>query len=254
MKRLIKPLLLALLSCQLPIAWAQTEANFPNFTWVTPNIEDDSSRFGFESASFTLVNQDCRKVAKDHPCYEDLEWTENILLGTYQNASMSKPVHILYSPGPSEDPLFTIIDQNNQRLWSEGAEQMAINSNGVIYLSGNTNKMFNQRMKFQFRDFQVTEVAQPYYYVDVKGALLKPVKLYSQPNKQGQLIATLPVGYEIEILLAAATPQPTGDEESSLTKDYLAKTAFGLVGWLRLTDDDTYHMNPIVPGLGFMGD
>ncbi|NLB32093.1 MAG: hypothetical protein GX822_10685 [Alcaligenaceae bacterium] len=254
MKRFIKPILLALLSCQLPIAWAQTEESFPNFTWITPNLEYESSRFGFEPASFTLVNQDCRKVAKEHPCYEDLEWTENILLGTYQNASMAKPLYVIYSPGPSVDPLFTIIDQNNQRLWSEGAEQMAINSNGVIYLSGNTNKMFNQRMKFQLSNYQVQEVPQPYYYVDVRGALLKPVKLYSQPNNQGQLIATLPVGYDIEILLAAASPQTTSDTEFPLTKDYLARTAFGLVGWLRLTDDDTFHMNPIVPGLGFMGD
>ena len=167
---------------------------------------------------------------------------------------MAKPLYVIYSPGPSVDPLFTIIDQNNQRLWSEGAEQMAINSNGVIYLSGNTNKMFNQRMKFQLSNYQVQEVPQPYYYVDVRGALLKPVKLYSQPNNQGQLIATLPVGYDIEILLAAASPQTTSDTEFPLTKDYLARTAFGLVGWLRLTDDDTFHMNPIVPGLGFMGD
>ena len=63
MKRFIKPILLALLSCQLPIAWAQTEESFPNFTWITPNLEYESSRFGFEPASFTLVNQDCRKVA-----------------------------------------------------------------------------------------------------------------------------------------------------------------------------------------------
>lgn len=46
MKRFIKPILLALLSCQLLIAWAQTEDSFPHFTWVTPNHEYENTRFG----------------------------------------------------------------------------------------------------------------------------------------------------------------------------------------------------------------
>ena len=88
----------------------------------------------------------------------------------------------------------------------------------------------------------------------MKGKLLKPVKLYSKKNNQGELIATLPAGYEIEVLLAEADAGKDEYGEAKLPMNYLARTAFGLVGWLQLTDDDTYHMFPVVKGLGYYGD
>jgi len=32
------------------------------------------------------------------------------------------------------------------------------------------------------------------------------------------------------------------------------RTSFGLVGWLRLTSEDTYHLDPVIRGLGYLGD
>lgn len=241
-------LLLFLLSLQL--IWAQTEKSFPQFTWKNANaIYEDGSRFGYEAASFTPIFKNCRTLPKTDPCYEPEEYDEKTLLGRYKNASMTEYVNILYSPGPSVDPLFSITDKNNNPIWSNIAEEMCINSNGVIYISGNIDKMFNQRMKLIFSKGKVTEVKQPFYYVEVKGKLLKPVKLYSKKNNQGELVATLPVGCEIEILLA----EPETDIEKPMM-NYLARTAFGLVGWLRLTEDDTYHLDPIVRGLGYLKD
>lgn len=242
--------LLLLFLLPLQFIGAQTEKNFPQYTWINPvSSYDVDARFGYEKESFTLINKNCNQLPKTDPCYDSEEYCDWTLLGRYKNASMTEYINILFTPGPSVDPLFSITDKNNNPIWDKGAEELCINSSGIIYLSGNINKMFNQRMKLQFANGKVTEVKQPFYYVEVKGKLLKPVKLYSQKNNQGELVATLPVGYEIEILLA----EPETDPERPMM-NYLARTAFGLVGWLQLTENDTYHLDPIVRGLGFLGD
>ncbi|HHT28993.1 hypothetical protein [Petrimonas mucosa] len=245
--------LLLLLPLQMMVA--QTEKAFPNYVWSDANATDkDGSRFGYEKASFTPVMKDCHALPKSDPCYEADNYNGKTLLGKYKNASMTDYVNILYAQGPSMDPMFAITDKHNNLLWSENGEEMCINSSGVIYLSGNMDKMFNQRMKFQFANNKVTEVKQPYYFVDVKGKLLKPVKLYSRKDNRGELIATLPVGYEIEVLLADPDTPIDSDGYREQMTNYLARTAFGLVGWLKLGQDDTYFMDPVVKGLGFYGD
>ena len=229
------------------LIWGQTEKSFPQFTWKDTNItEKDGSRFGYDNNSFTPIFKSCHSLPDSYPCFETDEFPEVFLLGKYKNASMNEYVYILYTPGWSFDPLFGITDKNGKLIWSEGAEEMCINSNGIIYVSGNINKMFNQRMKFKLENGKVTEIKQPFYYVDVKGKLLKPVKLYSEKNNQGELVATLPAGYEIEILLADRQKEKDENGNQKLTVIYLARTAFGLVVWLKLTDDDTYYMSPIV--------
>lgn len=234
----------------------QTEKSFPYYTWITPAASscDVGVRFGYEQGSFTTINKSCHTLPKNDPCYEADEYSDLTLLGRYKNATMTEYVNILYTPGPSVDPVFSITDKNNKLIWAEAAEEMCINSNGTIYLSGNINKMFNQRMKFQFANGKVTEVKQPFYYVGVKGRLLKPIKLYSQKNNQGQLVATLPVGYEIEVLLSEPATSTQEYDSQSMMTNYLVRTSFGLVGWLRLTEADTYHLNPVVKGVGFLGD
>ena len=47
----------------------------------------------------------------------------------------------------------------------------------------------------------MTEVKQPFLYVGVLGKMLKPAKLYSAKTG-GDVVASLPVGYEVEVLLA----------------------------------------------------
>lgn len=250
-----KTILLVFFLLPLYLVRAQTEKAFPQFTWIDANVGDkDGSRFGYEKTSFTPVLKNCQDLPQSDPCYESDEYNDKVLLGRYKNASMTQHVNILYSPGPSVDPSFAITDKNNKMLWSEAAEEMCINSNGVIYTSGNINKMFNQRMKFQLANGKVTETKQPSYYVGVKGKLLKPVKLYSQKNNRGTLVATLPVGYEIEILLAEADTPKDDYGYQSMPVNYLAGTAFGLVGWLRLSEEDMTMHSPVVKGLGFMGD
>ncbi len=247
--------ILLLLLLPLQLIWSQTEKSFPQYTWISPVASYDVGvRFGYEKGSFTLINKNCHTLPKNDPCYEAEEYCDLTLLGRYKNDSMKEYVNIIYTPGPSVDPVFSITDKNNKLIWSEAAEEMCINSNGIIYLSGNMNRMFNQRMKFKLVDGKVTEVMQPFYFVDVKGELLKPIRLYSEKNNKGELIATLPIGYEIEILLAE--PEITKNEYGvqNPIMNYLARTPFGLVGWLRLSKEDITYISPIVKGLGILGD
>jgi hypothetical protein len=51
---------------------------------------------------------------------------------------------------------------------------------------------------------------------------------------------------EIEVLLAS--PEP-GDDDSSL---FLARTPFGLVGWIRIRD--TQYVSRVIEGISFWGD
>lgn len=235
--------------------YCQTEKAFPNYIWVDANATNkDGSRFGYEKTSFTPIFKSCEELPKTDPCYEADNYDGKTLLGKYKNNNMADYVHIMYAEGPSADPAFAITDKNNKLIWSEGADQMCINSIGVIYLSGNMNKMFNQRMKFQFINGVVTEVEQPYYYVDVRGKLLKPVSLYSHKDIKGVLIASLPIGYDVEVLLADPNTAVDADGYREQMTNYLVRTAFGLVGWLKLGEDDIYFMNPVVKGLGYYGD
>ena len=241
--------LLLLLPLQMMVA--QTEKAFPTTCGATPTRQTKTDRASIRETSFTPVMKDCHALPKSDPCYEADNYNGKTLLGKYKNASMTDYVNILY-PRPSMtrcSPSPTSTTTSSGR----NGEEMCINSSGVIYLSGNMDKMFNQRMKFQFANNKVTEVKQPYYFVDVKGNL-KPVKLYSRKDNRGELIATLPVGYEIEVLLADPDTPIDSDGYREQMTNYLARTAFGLVGWLKLGQDDTYFMDPVVKGLGFYGD
>lgn len=253
MRKLSIILLLALIFQNLA---GQTEKAFPHFTWIDADaVQQNGSRFGYEKESFTLIFKACDKLPVTDACYDaNNDNNDYTLLGRYKNSIMSEYVNILYSPGPSADPQFIISDKNNQLIWSEFSEELCVNSNGIIYLSGNLNKMFNQRKKLQFSNGKVREVKQPYYYVDVRGKLLKPIKLYSQKENRGELIATLPIGYEIEVLLADANVQMSEYGYEEEITNYLVRTAFGLVGWLKLSESDTYFMDPVVKGLGYLGD
>jgi hypothetical protein len=62
----------------------------------------------------------------------------------------------------------------------------------------------------------------------------------------------LPVGYEVEVLLSENYDKFA--ENIDYPINYLVRTSFGLVGWLRLTSEDTYHLDPVIRGLGYLGD
>lgn len=251
MKRI---LLLFLVIVAASTAFSQTKQAFPQLTWITAYTHNDYSEgnFGYDPATFTYVGKLLQNLPKSDPCYDAGNDLDYALIGRFKTSAMKESINILFSPGPSVDPQFRITDARNRELFHDFAEELCINANSTIYTSGNTNKMFNERRKYQYANGKVTEVKQPFCYVGVKGKLLKPVTLYSQKTG-GAIVANLPVGYEIEVLLAEEDYKKDADGYGE-AKNYLARSAFGLVGWLRLKEEDMTMHDPVVRGLGFMGD
>ncbi len=246
--------LLFLLALTEQMAMGQAKEAFPQLKWI--DLGQDATypdgKFGYDLSVFTYIGKELQKLPKTDACFDAENDDEYMLIGRFKSASMGESVNILFSPGASADPQFRISDAENMVLWEQFTDEMCINANDIIYTAGNTNKMFNRRRKFQLSDNKVTETKQPFCYVGVKGELLKPVKLYTQ-KEGGKVVANLPVGYEIEVLLAE-DDYPTDEYGEGLPMNYLARTAFGLVGWLRLTEDDVHNSNPVLRGLGYMGD
>ena len=246
--------LLFLLSFTLQIIMGQANEAFPQLKWI--NLGQDEyfpdGKFGYDSAVFTYIGKELQKLPKTDACFDAENGNEFKLIGRFKSASMQESVNILFTPGASGDPQFRISDNRNKVFWEQVADEMCINANGVMYIFGNTNKMFNERKKFQLSDTKVIETKQPFCYVGVKGKLLKSVTLYTE-KAGGTIVANLPVGYVIEVLLAE-DDYPKDEYGEGLPMNYLARTAFGLVGWLRLTKEDINNSNPVIRGLGFMGD
>ena len=246
--------LVFLLSLAAQIVIGQAKDAFPQLKWINPGQDTayPDGKFGYDPATFTYIGKELQKLPKTDVCYQAENGDEYILIGHYKSVSIKENINILFTPGASGDPQFRISDAKNKVLWEQVADEMCINGNGVIYTAGNTDKMFNERRKYQLSGNKIVETKQPFCYVGFKGKLLKSVTLYSQ-KEGGTVVANLPAGYEIEVLLAEED-YTAGEYGEGLPMNYLACTAFGLVGWLRLTKDDVHNSNPVLRGLGYMGD
>jgi hypothetical protein len=106
--------------------------------------------------------------------------------------------------------------------------------------------MFNKRRKFKIENDTIIEIKQPYYYVGLKGKILKPLTLYSDKGLLNP-VAQLPIDYEIEILLAE-----TGSSDFEIDYYYLVKSNFGLIGWIKISDIDIW--NNLINGFYYAGD
>lgn len=109
-------------------------------------------------------------------------------------------------------------------LWAHGL--LVVPGTGAVYTSHHRNN-FTARRKYELVNDSLVEVQQPYLYVGLKSKTLKEVKIYDTKEKS-KLIATLPLGYEIEVLLAETDIFDGGKGF------YLVRTSFGLCGWAEL--------------------
>lgn len=259
MKRLFLIMMMVLLS--FAGVQAQTKETFSYLKWqkVIPGDPYCNYYFGYNASgvAFSFDGRLQQDLPNGSPLKNDSNYTNedpsgNVYLGCFQKDKNAPKFHLFFSQGPSVDPTFSISDQNFNHVWECPGEELAITDLGTIYVSGETNKMFNMRQKFQFSQNGITEVPQPYYYVGLKDKLMKSVKLYSQ-KEGGRVVATLPKGYMIEVLLAAPKSSSSGDSYNS--DRFLVATEYGLVGWMRLSIDEQYPTeNRVSEHLYYHGD
>ena len=132
-------------------------------------------------------------------------------------------VIVFFSPGPSDDPGFTLVRSGDgQSLGHLPGVELVVPGNGSLSTSGHSNNAFNQRRAYRFGNGGLEEVKQPFYYVGLESRAKRDLSITS--DKEGEEeVALLPKGSKVTVLLN------DGDA-------YLLKTPFGLVGWLRLSD------------------
>jgi hypothetical protein len=227
--------------------FGQNEKFFPNLNYVsidtTYNVD-----FGFNPKTTRLINEPCYLLDKGSPffCEKDSIFVDWVLVGKFKNENIKDSLNILYSQGMSADPGFEISKENGERVTGFSCLDFYINESGTIYTSGHTNSMYDKRRKFQIQEDTIIEIQQPFRYVGIKGQTLKPITLYEEKTGES-VVAHLQKNYEIEILLTESSAK-----DFEIEYNYLVKTEFGLIGWLRLTYEDTY--GKVLEELFYAGD
>lgn len=243
-RHLTTSILLTLAAFQLE---GQTKSYFPNLTTVTID-KNHQVYFGYERNSTRLINTVCYQLDKNDPFYcPDSSYFEGRIVAKFKCPGIKDSLTILFDPGMSDDPEFSVVSKNQKVLGRVAALEFYVNSAGVVYSAGHANNMYNRKRKFQINKDTMLEIKQPYNYVGLKGKTLKDIVLYQNKDAGDAVVAKLPKGYDIEVLL---TESSTKDYETD--RFYLVKTDFGLVGWLRLTDEDIF--GAVMEGLFFNGD
>lgn len=226
-------------------AHGQQKSYFPQMTRVQVDTSLNAW-FGYEKGT-KVINRSLQTLDPRDPYYRDSEAVVlGVLVAQYKAPGMKDSLTVVFESGMSDDPEFSIFGKGQKLIGHVSCLDMYINASGVIYTAGHANNMFNRRRKFQIQKDTLLEVKQPYYYVGLKGQLQKDITLYR--DKTGpDVVAQLPKGYEVEVLLAEST---TKDYE--IDNLFLVRTDFGLVGWLRLSNEDTF--GGVLKELYFRGD
>lgn len=243
LKRIFFSLVIIIFSTQIN---AQVKQSFPQYKWIDLSLDcGGSSWFGYSPNTFIPIGIFCDKLPHGNPCYIAENPEQYYFIGCYKNSLMKEPYYIIFIPGINDDPSFLITNSKNEPIRIDFANEMCINDLGFIYLAGRSEKMYYQRIKLHLTENGVREIPQPYYYVGIKDKLLEAIVLYSE-KEGGEIVAKLPKGYEVEVLLAEGSSY----SKKEISKYYLVRTSFGLVGWLRLTNEQTCE-KPILEGFNY---
>ncbi|QXE91229.1 hypothetical protein KP001_01420 [Geomonas subterranea] len=149
-----------------------------------------------------------------------------------------------FSNGPSEDPNYEIIARKDKKVVRRniGATSLAVSSSCQIYAAGHTDNSFDMHRKFVITDTAINEVRQPFYLVDKVCPTSTAATLTTEPCGKGSVVATLPKGAEVRVLLSEWFLTDEYDDKHSNCKSgdgtkesYLVSTPFGLVGWVDTT-------------------
>ena len=228
-------------------SFGQTKLYFPNLTRIS--IDTTYKVFFAYDKKFTrFINRPCYTLDRKDPlfCAKDSVLAEWTVVANFKNEILKDSLTIIYSEGMSADPGYVITTNTGKVIRRFSCVEFYINGSGTIYTSGHVNNMYDRRRKFQIQNDTIVEISQPFNYVGLKGKTLKSIVLY-QDKVGNEIVAQLPKDYEIEILLADAKT-----EDYAMDQNFLVKTDFGLVGWLRLTFDDIY--GTVLKELYYAGD
>ena len=168
---------------------------------------------------------------------------------------------VSFDPGPSEDPSYVVIvgeeaeEHNPKNRPSISGRRLFFSESGNMYADGAVNTCFNVRRKYIVSGKKIKEVKQPYYLVDLPCQLSADLVMTSRPCGQGDVVATLPKGTTVHVLLTLSHdfPGPCGEIEARHLA-FLVRTPFGLVGWAQTREGHLTTPGSPLDCIRWMGD
>ncbi|CAA6805100.1 MAG: Unknown protein [uncultured Sulfurovum sp.] len=137
-------------------------------------------------------------------------------------------VKLSIDPGASDD--FSFVFKHNGKETMIAGESVFISQSGTIYISNRTNENYEVKRKFKITKNGVKELKQAFLSVNMECETSALATLYSEQGGKGNIVANIPKGKKVKVLLNAFTVSKSDIDNS---KDYLVQTSFGLVGWVR---------------------
>lgn len=203
----------------------------------------------YDAATTKLINRQRGTYSTTDMLFaDDVNITGDIVLfKTKISPGDAIAYYVVFTEGGSHDPEFYFIPDTSSTGDpgpSVPAEILILPGNGIVYTLAHANRTFLMHQKFVLKGAEFVEVQQPYYYVGLTTTTLIPVKLTSLPTG-GAVVAELPKGSTIEILLSNEKEFQGG------RPSYLARTPFGLVGWLNY---EIHQTADVLEGIYFEGD
>ncbi|AYQ35691.1 hypothetical protein [Runella sp. SP2] len=245
----MKKLFLALTFCGLlaHMAYGQAPNYFPQLTKIRIDGGMNPVIFGYDKTNIKLSRKKCTQFPKNSPWYcPDPDAPVYERLASFKHPQISDSLYVLFSHGPSEDPNFMIATKSGKNLGTVNGLQLFLTNSTTFYVSGHTNNLFDKRRKFQIKNDTIAEITQPFYYVGLQSVALKELTLYKDKTSK-EVVATLPKGYKVEVVMAEF-----GRPDFELEEHFLVRTDFGLIGWLRLNKNEPWES--YIKGLFFAGD
>lgn len=134
-------------------------------------------------------------------------------------------VKLSIDAGSSDD--FSFVFQYNGKETMIAGESIFISQSGSIYVVNRANQNYEVKRKFTITQHGVKEVKQAFFSVNMECETSALTTLYSEQGNKGTVVAKIPKGKKVKVLLNAFTLS-----ENDSSKDYLVQTPFGLVGWV----------------------
>lgn len=219
-----------------------------NDSLATTEIGNDSRiQFTYPVNAVTLIMQPCDSLSEGDEWYcPEPVYSRNWRVAEWNESFSQAGFTIYFSPGPSEDPEFIFIDHTGKRLGYIAGLKLEIHSDQIIYASGHSNTMYNKKRMYIIEVDTILEISQPFYHVGQKGNLLRNIDVFSDESlKQKQ--QQINQGEEIEIVFALS-----GGKDESFEKIYLIKTNAGIMGYIRIENEDSY--GALMEGFFYAGD
>jgi len=164
----------------------------------------------------------------------------------------TQKIKVSFSIGQSDDPAFIFRFKNlKDYITIDCDTKLFVSKSGFIYVINGSNTLYTSYKKYKLSKNEITEVKQAFYKISKTCKTSTLAKLYSKKCQKGTLVASIPKGRKVQILLADT--KDSCSQWSNL-REYLVETSFGLVGWVTSSEGYSPRVGKPLSCLMYQGD